>query len=348
MNTLINILGTLLNLIYNLVNNFGLAVIIFAFVTKLIQIPLDIKARVISAQTAKMQEKHKELKEKHGDNVDAFNKELMEHYKRENINPLSSCSALFIGIFQIVLVIAMFTLIASPLTYMKKIDENKMNQYFETAINQVYEEKYKEVTEKEGKTKEEVIEKLKNENKRNKEMYIIKNLKGEESKELKLNMSFLSLDLSEHPGEFVKKIEDIKDINKLKLMIIPILYIIISFINISIVQKDFEKQREEAKKKKESEKVKERIIENKHKFVTEEEANKNKEDDKFTADDFQDVMLSSNKTMKYIMPIMIFSITMITPLGLALYWLFNTVFDIVKIKIVKEVSEKQIKEKGLN
>ena len=258
----------------------------------------------------------------------------MEHYKRENINPLSSCSALFIGIFQIVLVIAMFTLIASPLTYMKKIDENKMNQFFETAINQVYEEKYKETTEKEGKTKEEVIEKLKNENKRNKEMYIIKNLKGEDYKELKLNMSFLSLDLSEHPGEFVKKI--------------PILYIIISFINISIVQKDFEKQREEAKKKKESEKAKERIIENKHKFVTEEEANKNKEDDKFTADDFQDVMLSSNKTMKYIMPIMIFSITMITPLGLALYWLFNTVFDIVKIKIVKEVSEKQIKEKGLN
>ena len=41
-------------------------------------------------------------------------------------------------------------------------------------------------------------------------------------------------------------------------------------------------------------------------------------------------------------------LTMITPLGLALYWLFNTVFDIVKIKIVKEVSEKQIKEKGLN
>ena len=110
--------------------------------------------------------------------------------------------------------------------------------------------------EKEGKTKEDVIEKLKNENKRNKEMYIIKNLKGEDYKELKLNMSFLSLDLSEHPGEFVKKIEDIKDINKLKLMIIPILYIIISFINISIVQKDFEKQEKKLKRRKKVKKQK--------------------------------------------------------------------------------------------
>ena len=50
----------------------------------------------------------------------------MELYKTENMSPFSGC---FSGIVQIILLFAVFYLVRSPLTYMKKIDANIINKY---------------------------------------------------------------------------------------------------------------------------------------------------------------------------------------------------------------------------
>ena len=39
----------------------------------------------------------------------------------------------------------------------------------------------------------------------------------------------------------------------------------------------------------------------------------------------EDMLQDTGKTMSYMMPIMAFSVSLIAPLGLALYWLINNI-----------------------
>ena len=52
-----NIFGTLLNIINNVVGNYGIAIIIFTIVIKLIMLPLSIKQQKTMKKSAKIQKK---------------------------------------------------------------------------------------------------------------------------------------------------------------------------------------------------------------------------------------------------------------------------------------------------
>ena len=54
-----NIFGYLLELLYNLVNNYGVAIILFTILIKLILLPLSIKQQRTMKKTNEMQEKMK-------------------------------------------------------------------------------------------------------------------------------------------------------------------------------------------------------------------------------------------------------------------------------------------------
>ena len=56
-----NIFGYLLNTINNFVGNYGLAIILFTIVIKLLMLPLSIKQQKTMKKTSKMQEKLKIL-----------------------------------------------------------------------------------------------------------------------------------------------------------------------------------------------------------------------------------------------------------------------------------------------
>ena len=94
-----NIFGYLLNFIYNFVNNYGLAMIIFTIVIKLVMLPLSIKQQKMLKKSTKLQEK---------------------------MNPFSGC---FSTIIQFILLISIFYMVRSPLTYMKKVDTETVNTY---------------------------------------------------------------------------------------------------------------------------------------------------------------------------------------------------------------------------
>ena len=129
----------------------------------------------------------------------------------------------------------------------------------------------------------------------------------------------------------------LKDPKNLGIISIPVLYIVMSFISFGVAQKDMEHIREQSKDK---EKNVVKVVE------SNDEPNKKKEqdDDKFTGEDFQDAMMTSNKMMKYILPIMIFSVSMVTSLGISIYWAFNSMVDIGKIYLLKEIVNKKLEK----
>ncbi len=190
-----NILGYVLNFIYGFVGNYGIAIIIFTLLVKGIMLPISIKQQKTMKKSAKIQVKAKEIQEKYANDQVRQSQELMDLYKKENMSPFSGCLT---SIIQIVLILAVFYLVSSPLTYMKKIDY----KIIETYTAELKEEKNVE-------------------NINYPEIAIIKE-KAAKDENVNINMEFLGLDLSDIPTQ---------DYTDWTVYIIPVLYVVTSLIS---------------------------------------------------------------------------------------------------------------------
>lgn len=284
-----SLFGYVLNFLYNLLNNYGLAIILFTVLIKLIMLPLSIKQQKTMKKSAKLQEKMQIIQFKYKNNQEKMNQEMMDLYKSENMSPFSGCLS---TIMQFILLLAIFYLVRSPLTYMKKVEQPVIDNY----IAEMKEE---------GKTVSQNYP----------EIDIIRE-KGSQDEKVNINMEFLGLDLSAIPQQNMKDY---------KVWIIPVLYIISSFISIRMTTK----MQEKANKKKND------------KLLMEAESKENTEVKK--EENELDAVMQSNKMMSWMMPILSISIALIAPLGLALYWLVNNILmigeRIILDKIIKDQEE---------
>lgn len=197
MGSIASLFGYLLNFLYNLFNNYGLAIIVFSIILRLILIPVTISQQKAMKKSEKMQEKMKEIQRKYKNNPEKLNQETMDLYKKEKINPFSGCLS---SILQIIIVLSVFWLVSKPLTYMKKVDTEVVNGYIE------------EIKNEDGKASAYP------------EIQVIQR-KADVDEAVNLNMNFLGLDLSKIPNQ------NMKDFT---VYIIPALYVITSFISIKI------------------------------------------------------------------------------------------------------------------
>ena len=83
---------------YNILpgHDIGLAIIVLSVVIKLVLYPLSNKSIKSQKALQNLQPKIQELKEKYKDDKEAMTKGMMELYKQEKVNPLSSCLPLLI------------------------------------------------------------------------------------------------------------------------------------------------------------------------------------------------------------------------------------------------------------
>lgn len=192
-----NIFGYLLEWLYNGIGqNYGIALILFTIILRIILLPLTIKQQKSMKKTTELQGKMQEIQFKYKNNPELMNKEIMDLYKRENLSPFSGCIS---SIVQILIILSVFYLVSRPLTYMKKIDpgiiENYRNEI--SAENDGKNSNYYEI---------EIIQK-----------------KAAQDENIKVNMDFLGLDLSKVPSQ---------NMTDIKVYIIPILYVISSIFSI--------------------------------------------------------------------------------------------------------------------
>ncbi len=85
--------------------DFGITIIIFTILIKLILYPLGAKAIKSQKSLAKLSPKVKEIKEKYKGDKEKQTKEIMDFYKKENINPFSGCLPLLL---QLPIMLALF------------------------------------------------------------------------------------------------------------------------------------------------------------------------------------------------------------------------------------------------
>jgi len=110
-------LGQLLYYIYKYLSfeSYGLAIIIFTIIIKLILLPLTIKQQKSSIKMQEMQPKIKEIQEKYKGDKERLNQETMKLYKDGGYNPLGGCLPLLV---QLPILFALYSVITNPLRFM--------------------------------------------------------------------------------------------------------------------------------------------------------------------------------------------------------------------------------------
>ncbi len=281
-----NIFGYILNIINNIVGNYGLAIILFTLIIKLIMLPLSIKQQRTMKKNSKIQEQIKILQFKYKNDQEKLNREMMDLYKKENMNPFSGCLS---AIVQFILLISIFYMVRFPLTYMKKIDKDQLDTYIQQMKNDniAVSQAYSEI---------DIIREI--------DYLKTKFPEDDNLNKINLNMQFLGLDLGKIPQQ---------NLDDWTVYIIPLLYIISTFISMKIttsMQNNMKQSKE--------------VID-----ITENKEVENNE--------MEDAMAQSNKMMAWMMPIMSVSISLVAPLGLALYWLINNILMIAERLILDKL-----------
>jgi len=300
------IFGYLLNWLYNFFNNYGIAIIIFSFILRIILIPITIKKKKTMKKSIILQIKKTKKQKKYKNNPEKLNQETIELYRREKMSPFSGCLT---AILQLLIILSVFWLVSQPLTYMKKVDSgiienytNEMresgyaqnNNYVQIAVIDYAENKYGEIDQQ-----------LVNETDETKKVEL--EAKRDEYDQLRLNMNFLGIDLSKVPTQ---------NLQDWRVYVIPVLYVITSLISTKLTTLSQKK-----KKKLSNEEGKEEELEP------------------------MEQMQQMNNNMMYMIPVMSVMIAIVAPLGLALYWLISNVFMIIERIVINIIMEKNEESK---
>ena len=104
----------LLNKIHSVTNNWGFAIIGVTFCIKLLMFPLTQASFISMARMRKIQPRLKELQERFADDRPRFNKEMMDMYKREKVNPLGGCLPI---LFQIPVFMSLYWVLSETVEF---------------------------------------------------------------------------------------------------------------------------------------------------------------------------------------------------------------------------------------
>lgn len=106
--------GFMLNVIYGVFENYGIAIILLTIIIKLLVLPLTLKQQKSMTKMQRIQPKLTELQEKYKYDKEKASQETMKLYKEYGVNPMGGCLPLII---QFPILIAFYRVIQQPAQY---------------------------------------------------------------------------------------------------------------------------------------------------------------------------------------------------------------------------------------
>ncbi len=145
-------LGFVMKYIAELFNgNFAAAVFVFTLLINLALIPLSIKSQKSTVQQTRIKPKLDELKKRYGDDRQKYSAAMQELYQKENVSMSGGCLPM---ILRLVLMMSIYWLVLSPLTYMAGVDKQNVTNVTSavsagmTELEKTDKEKYNEISER--------------------------------------------------------------------------------------------------------------------------------------------------------------------------------------------------------
>ena len=300
-------MGFIIEHIYNLVSNYGLAIIIFTILIKLILIPLNIHSQKAMKKQQKIQPLMAELQKKYANDQEKLQREMMKIYKENNISMTGGRLPMLI---QMPILIGLYQVIQKPLSYLAGVDWanasviNEVIRLKDAMVNLGYNI---------GNLANATMEQLAN----NSQIQLSKwaGIVGTQGTALEgvsggvhpwvLNFNFLGLDLSNAPSAAFGHIMalDFSNMSVILLLLIPVLAVIASVISMK---------------------------------VTQAQTGQNQNTEGQAA--------QMTKSMNLMMPVMTAFFTVTLPAGLGLYWIISSVVQILQQLILNAFLDKKGEE----
>lgn len=150
MNIIAEPFAWLLRLLYQFTSNYGVSLILFAIVVRLVLMPFQLKSKRSMMRMSRLNPRLKELEKRYEGNKEKYQVEVSNLYKSEGINPLSGCLwslipfPILIGLIQVIrypitkfmgLTADQLQIIIGRLTDLGKyVAPDKVNAYYELEI----------------------------------------------------------------------------------------------------------------------------------------------------------------------------------------------------------------------
>lgn len=122
-------LGLILMGLYSLIQNYGLAVIAFTIVIKLILLPFMYHQKKNMKKMSAVQAEAAVIQQRYAKNPAKAQEEVQKLYQRENMSPMGGCLLSFITL---PIMMALYYAVRSPMTYMMGLGDDTINSIAST------------------------------------------------------------------------------------------------------------------------------------------------------------------------------------------------------------------------
>ena len=115
--------AALLRLFYNLTGSYGIAIILFTLVIKLILLPFQMKSKKSMIRMSKMSGRMQEIQKKYANNQAKMNEEIQKLYQDEGVSPMSGCLWSFLPL---PIMLALYSIIREPITHFMMLSKETL------------------------------------------------------------------------------------------------------------------------------------------------------------------------------------------------------------------------------
>ena len=118
---------------YEFTGNYGVSIILFAFMVNLIMTPFMAKSKKSMMRSTRLTPKIQELQRRHEGNPQKLNQEMQKLYREEGVNPMSGC---LWSLIPFPILIALYSVIRQPLTRMMFVGQEVVTTLQDYCVSQ--------------------------------------------------------------------------------------------------------------------------------------------------------------------------------------------------------------------
>jgi len=115
--------AALLRVMYSFTQSYGLSIILFAVVVKLVLLPFQMKGKRSMIRMGRLSKKQQELQKQYANNQQKYNEELTKLYQEEGVNPMGGCLWSFLPLF---IMLPLYSIIYRPITHFMGLSNDAM------------------------------------------------------------------------------------------------------------------------------------------------------------------------------------------------------------------------------
>ena len=122
----------LVRLFYNLTGSYGVALILFTLVIKLIMLPFQMKSKKSMLRMNRLSGQMKDIQKRYANNQVKMNEEMQKLYAEEGVNPMSGCLWSFLPL---PILMALYSIIRQPITHFMMLSKDVLQTVVQSAAD---------------------------------------------------------------------------------------------------------------------------------------------------------------------------------------------------------------------